>query len=293
MIDAPTNRRPIAVITGAGGGMGRVCASRLADRYALVLCEFRKDALDQIARQLSDEGADVIAAVPGDLCSEAVLQSIVAACADRPLRAMVHTAGLSPDTGGWQDILKTNLVATARLLDAIEPLVGAGFVAALIASMARLAVSAPPEGLLELLEDPLAEDLVQRFAPLLGEDEALFGNPAYCWSKWWVAREAGRRALTWGPRGARIMSISPGMIYTPMGRVAAGHPEIRELVDNTPAGRWGTPADIANAVEFILSDKAGFITGSDILVDGGVSAYTQAGLRGRSGTPLSATAVSR
>jgi NAD(P)-dependent dehydrogenase (short-subunit alcohol dehydrogenase family) len=256
-------------------------ASRLADRYTLVLCEFCKDALDQIAGQLSDEGADVVATVPGDFGSEAVLRSIVAACADQPLRALVHTAGLSPDTGAWQDILRTKLVATARLLDAIEPLVSPGFAATLIASRARLAVSAPPQGLLELLEDPLADDFVQRMAPLLGEDEALFGNPAYCWSKWWVAREAGRRALTWGPRGARIMSISPGMIYTPMGRVAAGHPEIRELVDNTPAGRWGTPADIANAVEFVLSDKAGFITGSDLLVDGGVSAYIQAGLRGR------------
>jgi NAD(P)-dependent dehydrogenase (short-subunit alcohol dehydrogenase family) len=179
MIDATANSRPIAVITGAGGGMGRVCASRLADRYALVLCEFRRDALDQIAGQLSDEGADVVATVSGDLGSDAVLRSIVAACANRPLRALVHTAGLSPDTGVWQDILRTNLVATARLLDAIEPLVSAGFAAALIASMARLAVSVPPEALLELLENPLAEDFVQRFAPLLGEDEALFGNPAY------------------------------------------------------------------------------------------------------------------
>jgi len=275
MIAPLVNHRPIAVVTGAAGGMGRVCASRLADRYALVLCEFRKDALDQIAGQLSDEGADIVTAAPGDFGSEAVLSSILSACADRPLRALVHTAGLSPSTGTWQDILQTNLVATARLLDAVEPLVGPGFAAAMIASTARLVVSAPPDGLLELLENPLADDFLQRIAPLLGEDSALRGISAYGWSKWWMARETSRRALAWGPRGARIMSISPGMIYTPMSRVEAAHQHVRDLIENTPVRRWGTPADIANAVEFVLSDKAGFVTGSDILVDGGVGLYME------------------
>jgi len=206
MPDKVAPRRPIAIVTGAGGGMGRVCASRLADRYALVLSEFRKDALDQIAGQLTDDGAEVVAAVPGDLGSEAALQSIVAACADRPLlAALVHTAGLSPSTGAWQDILGINLVATVRLLDALEPLVGPGFAAVLIASTARLLVSDAPEDVLALLEHPLANDFIQRMAPMPGE-EAGRGGAAYRWSKWWVGREAGRRALAWGPRGARIMS---------------------------------------------------------------------------------------
>jgi len=64
------------------------------------------------------------------------------------------------------------------------------------------------------------------------------------------------------------MSISPGMNYTPMGRAESAHPQVHNLVENSPVGRWGTPADIANAVDFVLSDKAGFISGSDILVDG-------------------------
>jgi NAD(P)-dependent dehydrogenase (short-subunit alcohol dehydrogenase family) len=275
MADNAASRRPIAIVTGAAGGMGRVCASRLADRYALVLCEFRADALDQIAGQLADEGADVVATVPGDLGSAAVLQAMAAACADRPLRALVHTAGLSPSTGSWQGILATNLIATARLLDALEPLVGPGFAAVLIASMARLLASNPPAGLLDLIEHPLSDDFIERMGPLLGEEDALRGAMAYTWSKWWTAREAGRRALAWGRRGTRIMSISPGMIYTPMGRAESAHPQIGDLVENTPVGRWGMPADIANAVEFLLSDKAGFITGSDLLVDGGVGLYMQ------------------
>jgi NAD(P)-dependent dehydrogenase (short-subunit alcohol dehydrogenase family) len=175
----------------------------------------------------------------------------------------------------WQAILSINLVATARLLDGIEPLLVRGFAGAMISSSGRLVVSNPPEGLLELLENPLAENFFDRVGPLLGKEDAERANFAYAWSKWWVATEASRRALRWGPRGARIMSISPGMIYTPMGRQESANPGIHDLVANTPMRRWGVPADIANAVDFILSEKAGFITGSDILVDGGVGRYME------------------
>jgi len=162
--------------------------------------------------------------VPGDVGSDDALRSIAKTCSERPLRALVHTAGLSPSTGPWEQILETNLVATARLLDALDPMIGNGFAAALIASMARLVVPAPPAALLELLEDPLADDFAERFASLLGQDEASLGTLTYAWSKWWVARETGRRAIAWGPRGARTMSISPGMIYTPMALVEATIP---------------------------------------------------------------------
>ncbi|HET9630228.1 MAG TPA: SDR family oxidoreductase [Novosphingobium sp.] len=267
-------RRPIAIITGAAGGMGRVCASRLADRYALVLSEYRADALDQLAGQLAGEGADIVATISGDLGQPESIEAIVAACGDRPA-ALVHTAGLSPAMARWQDIIATNLIATARLLHALDPLVGPGMASVLIASTARLVVPPAPEALLAVLEQPLASSFISDIGPLLGDDEAQLCNLAYCWSKWWVAREAGRRAQQWGPRGARIMSISPGMIYTPMARLETDDPQLMALVENTPVGRWGMPADIANTVDFILSDKAGFLTGSDILVDGGVGVFMQ------------------
>lgn len=261
----------IAVVTGAGGGMGQVCASRLADRYALVLSEFREAPLSAIVQRLTSEGGEVIAAIPGDLGSTQVLEPLLAACGDR-LGAVVHTAGHSPNTGDWRAILETNVVATARLLDALEPQVGPGLVVVLIASMARLNVPEPSAELLAVLEQPLAPDFAERMGALLPEEETARRGAAYCWSKWWVAREVQRRAPAWGPRGARIMSISPGMIHTPMGIAAVEDGQARVLLEGTPMRRWGTPADIANTVEFVLSDKATFLTGSDILVDGGMGA---------------------
>lgn len=274
MSNTTQDARPIALVTGAGGGMGKVCAQRLADRYALALSEFREEPLTGLVKVLAEQGVTPAATATGDLGSRQVLDPLMAACKGR-LRAVVHTAGHSPQTGAWRQILDTNLVTTAKLLDAIEAQIEPGLVVVVIASMARL-ISPPIEGALaELLETPLAPDFVDRMQAFLGADPAQHSNLAYAISKWWVAREVNRRCHTWGPRGARIMSISPGMIHTPMGTeaVAVGGAEV--LLDNTPMRRWGTPADIANVAEFILSDKASFLTGSDILVDGGTGQVIQ------------------
>jgi NAD(P)-dependent dehydrogenase (short-subunit alcohol dehydrogenase family) len=111
--------------------------------------------------------------------------------------------------------------------------------------------------------------------PFLGEEEQK-PYTAYSLSKLWVVREVSRRGIAWGPRGARIMSISPGMIYTRMGTSAVVEAGADVLLEQTPVRRWGTPMDIANVAEFILSDKASFLTGSDILVDGGTGQIIQA-----------------
>ena len=82
----------------------------------------------------------------------------------------------------------------------------------------------------------------------------------------------------WAERGARIVSLSPGMIATPMGAIElASQPEKRRLLEATPLGREGTMVEIADAVEFLVSDRASYITGTDILVDGGVAAAVRHG----------------
>jgi len=275
MIQSPADVWPIALVTGAGGGMGKVCASRLADRYALALSEFREAPLAELVSALAEQGVTPAVSAAGDLGSPQVLGPLMSACAGR-LKAVIHTAGHSPQTGEWRQILDINLVTTAKLLDAIEAQMEPGLVVVLIASMGRL-VSPPPEGALgELLEMPLAPDFIDRMEPFLGDEEDRKKYVAYSLTKMWVAREVNRRAVTWGPRGARIMSISPGMIYTRMGTGAVAEAGADVLLENTPMQRWGTPADIANVAEFILSDKASFLTGSDILVDGGTGQIIQA-----------------
>ena len=100
----------------------------------------------------------------------------------------------------------------------------------------------------------------------------LDGAKAYQLSKAALVRMCRDRAAAWGARGARIVSLSPGLIATPMGALEfAAQPEKRRLLPLTPLGREGTMVEIADAVEFLLSDRASFITGIDLLVDGGIS----------------------
>ena len=274
MSNSPEQTWPVALVTGAGGGMGQVIAARLADRYALALSEFREEPLAQLVNMLAAQGVNPAATATGDLGSPQVLEPLMASCKGR-LKAVVHTAGHSPQTGTWRQILDINLVTTAKLLDAIEAQMEPGLAVVLIASMGRL-VSPPAEGALgEVLENPLAPDFLDRMEPFLGEEEQK-PYTAYALSKLWVAREVSRRSIGWGPRGARIMSISPGMIYTRMGTSAVVEAGADVLLEQTPLRRWGTPMDIANVAEFILSDKGSFLTGSDILVDGGTGQIIQA-----------------
>lgn len=266
--------KPAAMITGAAGGMGQACARRLANTHALILTDFNGVRLRNLAETLREEdNADIVAEICGDIADEAVIDEIAAAAAREGAKVLVHTAGLSPALAGWAPIVRANLLGTAMLLAAVEPLLAPGFVGVLLASTARCFV--PPAGgaLAALLADPLADDLMHRIAPHLGDDDESRAASAYAYSKAWIHDTVRQRATHWAERGGRIVSLSPGFIRTGMTtKEVVERPDMQRLLESTPLGRWGTVNDIADAVEFILSDKASFITGTDIVIDGGLSA---------------------
>ena len=269
--------RPVAVVTGAYGGMGRACARQLGRRLDLVLCDLDAGRLDALAEGLREEGYTVAATVPGDLAEPGVAAAVVAAARSAGrLAAMAHTAGVSPALGPWDLILRANVIATERLLLALEDGLEAGLGVVMLASMAAHSAAKVPE-IDELLAAPLAPDMLQRVAPLLDAlvDPTSVGSrahQAYGQSKRAVIRMCERRAGPWGARGARLTTISPGLIWTPMGRKEAElNPLVAQLVEATPVGRWGTTLDIAEAADFLTSDRASFITGCDLRVDGGVT----------------------
>lgn len=251
----------VAIVTGASGGMGRAVAERFAGGHELILVDIDQGRLDDYARSLPG----VPATVAGDLADPALSKDIAKTLAGRPLGLIAHTAGLSPSMADAERILAVNLGGTVLLANALLPHVAAGSVFVAIASEAGHRGESVKA--LAALDDPLGEGV------LAGLAEGLLPHQGYAASKFGVQHFVRQQAVPWGKQGARIVSVSPGLIDTPMARAElATAPMLQHLIDMQPVPRFGFAAEIADAVEFLASDKAAFITGTDLLVDGGLVA---------------------
>ena len=164
-------------------------------------------------------------------------------------------------------ILQVNLIGTELILAGFEELVGPGAAAVCITSMAGYLPPQVLEGELEeLISDPLAPDFLDR-ATTVAADSGF----AYGLSKAGAMRAAGRAAVRWGHRGGRVNSVAPGLIDTPMGQLELeNQPYMREMLGYAPPGRLGDPTEIAAVCAFLVSDAASFVSGIDVLVDGGL-----------------------
>ena len=254
----------VTIITGAAGGMGSATARLLAQagHQDLVLCDMDEDALEAVAAPLRAAGARV-RVVAGDVAADDFPARVTAGLAAKPIRALVHTAGISPRAGSIERIIQINLDATARLVPAVLPHMAQGSAAVLVASnSAHMPMGAeadaafntplPPEGsapLLPLVASPLA---------------------AYPLSKRGVITLVKQYAHAFGTRGSRIVSVSPGATDTPMVRneMDQGGGAMK-IVETAAIKRLAQPEELAAVMVFLASPAASFVTGTDLLVDGG------------------------
>jgi NAD(P)-dependent dehydrogenase (short-subunit alcohol dehydrogenase family) len=210
-----------------------------------------------------------------------VRELAAAAGAIGPVRSLVHAAGVSPTMGDARLMFAVDLAGAARVVAAFEPLMAPGGAAVLFSSMAaHLTASGNAGPIGEILIDPLAQDAEVGFitSDRIAEDPSM----AYGWAKRGVIELVRRSAVPWGRRGARINSVSPGMIDTPMGRQEwDAHPMMAVLLERTPLSRIGSEDDMVSAVSFLLSDAASYVTGVDLVVDGGVVAAMASGSLGQ------------
>lgn len=263
----------VGVATGAGRGMGRACAERMVSTVdQLFLVDRDGPAVSLAAQELSVNGHNV-SAVTLDVTDRVALAALASRVAEAgTLRAVVHAAGISPSMGDWREVLGIDLVGTALVVEALRPLATAGTAFVCYASMAaHMSPFQNPEAA-AAIDDPLSPDMTEKLRAALGEEIEDSGS-AYSWAKWGVTRLVRRESLQLGRAGARINSVSPGCIDTPMGRQEAeAHPSMGQLVEVSSLSRGGEARELAAATAFLLSDEASYITGTDVLVDGGTVA---------------------
>ncbi|MER5479344.1 SDR family oxidoreductase [Streptomyces sp. NPDC002734] len=268
----------VIVVIGVGG-MGQAVARRQGAGSSLLLADFDEKLLESVADDLRGQGHSVVTRAV-DVSSRASVAALADAAAELgPVAQVVHTAGLSPVQAPAKAILAVDLLGTALVLEEFGRVIAPGGAGVMIASMAGYMV--PPAALGADLEQALAhtpaDDLLD--LPFLDADR-LGAQGAYPLAKYANRLRVQAASHDWGRRGARVNSVSPGVISTPMGRqelAGDSGAQMRAMVEASGTGRVGTPDDIAAAAAFLLGPGATFITGNDLLVDGGVVAALRSG----------------
>jgi NAD(P)-dependent dehydrogenase (short-subunit alcohol dehydrogenase family) len=262
-----------AIITGGAGGMGLATAKAMGRDHRIVIADLGRERLDAAVAELA--ALDIEArGIVCDITDRSSVDALVLdANSSGELRAVVHTAGVSPQMGQPEFIVRINALGTINVVEAALGIAGEGFA---IVNVASFAGHTAPGILVSKRRNKLAltdpEALVSKMsaAAKLGP-ASLRSGFAYGLSKefviWYSAAMAGR----FGAKGARILSVSPGSFATAMGELEKKSGSDR-LLYAAALKRFGTPEEMAELLAFCASDRAGYLTGVDILNDGGTKA---------------------
>jgi NAD(P)-dependent dehydrogenase (short-subunit alcohol dehydrogenase family) len=262
----------VIVVVGAGS-IGQAIARRVSAGKHVLLADLRQENADAAAKTLGDAGFDVSTATV-DVSLRASVQALVAtATRVGEVSGLIHAAGVSPTQAAPEMIFKVDLYGTALVLEEFGNVIARGGAGVVIASQSGHRL--PPlsvEQNAALATTPV-EELLD--LPILQPNQMKDSLHAYQLSKRGNSLRVMAEAVRWGKRGARINTISPGIIITPLandelrGPRGAGY---RRMIEVSAAGRAGTPDEVATIGALLMGADGGFITGSDFLMDGGVTA---------------------
>ena len=261
------------MITGGAGGMGLATATIVGRDHSVVLCDVRTNRLTEAATTL--EGLGIAATIVDcDVTGRAAVNGLFDTANDLgTIASVIHTAGVSPSMGPADYVMRTNALGTLNVNEAFFAVGGEG---SAIVNVASMAAHILPAEMISTVQFPLALDDADAFmdamltACEIVPEEARSGI-AYALSRSFVRWYSQSQAERFSARGMRILSVSPGSIDTEMGRLeekaGAG-----AMVAEAAVPRWGKPEEMAELLAFCASEKAGYLTGTDILNDGGVVA---------------------
>jgi NAD(P)-dependent dehydrogenase (short-subunit alcohol dehydrogenase family) len=267
----------VLVVIGAGS-IGQAIARRTGAGKHVLLADFNETNLQNAKTALEDAGHTVTTqrVDVSDAGSVRALAQAAAGLGD--VVQVVSTAGVSPVQAPAEAVLAVDLYGTAVVLEEFGKVIAPGGAGVHISSMAgHMPPPLDPETAHALAFTPTEELLA---LPVLGPDAVPNSGAAYAISKQANHLRVQAAAVTWGDRGARVNCISPGIILTPLARDEMSGPGAegyRKMIEVSAAGRVGTADEVATAAAFLLGPDAGFITGTDLLIDGGVIAALRAG----------------
>jgi NAD(P)-dependent dehydrogenase (short-subunit alcohol dehydrogenase family) len=262
----------VVVVIGPGQ-IGQAIARRVGFGKHVLLADKRQENANGAAEVLGNAGYDVTVATVDVSSRENVHALIKTATGLGQVTGLIHAAGVSPSQASVTTILKVDLYGTALVLEAFGNVIERGGSGVVIASQSghrlpplsveqnKALATTPVENLLSL--------------PFLQPDQVTDTLHAYQISKRGNSLRVAAEAVRWGKRGARINTISPGIIMTPLAKDELTGPRgegYRRMIALSPAGRAGTPDEVAAVAALLMGPDGGFITGSDYLMDGGVTA---------------------
>lgn len=262
----------VVVLVGAGS-IGQAIVRRVGAGRRVVLADLREENVDAAAKTLTEAGFDVTTTTV-DVASRASVHALVElAIGLGAVTGLVHAAGVSPSQASPETILHVDLYGTALILEEFGAVIAAGGSGVVIASQSGHRLGAlTAEQDLALATTPTEELLA---LPMLSLDVVTDPLNAYQLSKRGNSLRVMAEAVRWGRRGARINTISPGIVFTPLAVDELTGPRgegYRRMLELSPVGRGGTPDEVGAVGALLMGRDGAFITGSDILMDGGVTA---------------------
>ena len=265
-------KKDVMILTGAGQ-IGMAIARRMGYGMKIIIGDKKLENAEAIAKIMNEAGFDAVC-MQMDLSSRTSILSMIAEAQKYgDIKMLINAAGVSPSQAPIETILKVDLYGTAVLLEEVGKVIAEGGVGVTVSSQSghRMPALTPEEDealAITPTEELLALDMLQ---PQNIRDTL----HAYQMAKRCNVKRVMAEAVKWGQRGARINSISPGIIVTPLALDEFNGPRgdfYKNMFAKCPAGRPGTADEVANVAELLMSNKGAFITGSDFLADGGATA---------------------